>query len=121
MDPQQAAHSFIAAWNLDDDGERAGLLLRCCAPDARFVSPQGIVVGLEAFSRSVGAFRRAFPRATVVLGRPDQYFGFGRFRWETRWNDGREPLWGEDFVTFGEDGRIRLVVSFDGASEAASD
>jgi hypothetical protein len=121
VNPEEAAPAFIAAWNVEDDGERQRLLAACCATDARFVSPQGVTSGLEDFGRSVGAFRRAFPRAEVVLGRPDQHSGYARFRWETRWNDGRDPLTGEDLVAFGADGRIQLVVSFDGSPDPPSD
>ena len=97
------------------------MLAACCEADARFVSPQGVISALAAFSTSVGAFRRAFPKAEVVFGRPGRHFGYARFRWETRWNDGREPLSGEDFVAFGDDGMIQLVVSFDGLSQPLSD
>jgi hypothetical protein len=112
--PDEAARAFIAAWNADDDSERQRLFTSCSAADARFVSPQGVVSGLEAFSTSVGAFRRAVPKAEVVLGRPDRHFGYERFRWETRWNEGREPL-------SGQDGMIQLVVSFDGSPQPRSD
>ena len=114
LDADEAVRAFIKAWNIDADEGRRRVLEGCCQPDARFVSSQGVISGLDAFSASVGAFRRVFPNAVVVLGRPDSHNGYARFRWETRWNDGREPLFGDDFVEFGADGRIRLVVSFDG-------
>jgi hypothetical protein len=121
VDPEAAARAFIAAWNIDDDGERQTLLEACCSPDARFISPQGAITGLTAFNASVGAFRRAFPRANVVLGQPDAHSGYARFRWETRWNDGRELLYGDDFLAFDADGRIVLVVSFDAVPALPSD
>jgi hypothetical protein len=121
VEPEAAARAFIAAWNVDDDGARRRLLESCCAPDACFVSPQGVIEGLPAFSDSVGAFRRAFPKANVVLGQPDAHFGYARFRWQTRWNDGRDPLYGDDFLAFDDDGRIVLVVSFDAAPALPSD
>ena len=114
MEPAEAAQVLIHAWNIDDDAERRAELDLCCEPGARFVGPYGDTASLEAFNASVGAFRRAFPRAVVVMGSPDSHHGFARLRWETRWNDGREPLFGDDFVVFGQDGRISLVVSFDG-------
>jgi hypothetical protein len=114
MEPLDVARSFISAWNIDDDAQRLAVLEGCCEPDARFVSPQGQILGLEAFNASVGEFRRSSPRAAVVLGEPDYHFGFARFRWQTRWNDGRPALYGDDFISFGRDGRIQLVVSFDG-------
>jgi hypothetical protein len=121
MGPEQAARTFIAAWNVDDDGERRRLLESCCAGDARFVSPHGLIAGLDEFSRSVGAFRRAFPHASVVLGEPRAHFGYASFRWETRWNDGRPALYGDDFLGFDADGRISLVVSFDGTAALPSE
>jgi hypothetical protein len=113
MESVDAARAFISAWNVDDDQLRLAILEGCGEPDARFVSPQGETLGLVAFNASVGEFRRAFPRASVVLGEPDYHFGFARLRWETRWNNGRPALFGDDFMAFGDDGRIRLVVSFD--------
>ena len=122
MDPDEATQRLIAAWNVDGDEERLGMLEDCCAPDARFVSPQGEISGLEGFSASIGAFRRAFQRAMVVMGEVDCNHGFARLRWETRWNDGREPLSGDDFVSFGPaDGLIQLVVSFDSSPGAPAE
>lgn len=65
-------------------------------------------------SASIGEFRRAFPAADVAFGVPDGYGDFARVSWVTRWNDGRADLVGEDFARFGADGRINLLVSFDG-------
>jgi hypothetical protein len=65
-------------------------------------------------SVSIGEFRRAFPNADVAFGVPDGYGNFARVSWVTRWNDGRPDLAGEDFAQLGADGRIRLLVSFDG-------
>jgi hypothetical protein len=63
---------------------------------------------------SIGEFRRAFPAAEVAFGVPDGHGDFARVSWVTRWRDGRAALAGEDFAQFGADGRIILLVSFDG-------
>jgi SnoaL-like domain len=109
--------AFAAAWNAADDAERLELLGRCCVPDAVFAAPQGQVTGTDVMSASIGEFRRAFPAAEVAFGVPDCYGDFARVSWVTRWNDGRADLAGEDFAQFGADGRIRLLVSFDGTPE----
>ena len=114
MDAADTVGSFIEAWNSDGDAARLRLLARSCAVDAEFVSPQGVTRGVEALSAAIAAFRRSFPRAVVVHGRADEHNGFLRFRWETRWNDGRAPLFGDDFADLDESGRIRRLVSFDG-------
>jgi SnoaL-like domain len=106
--------AFAAAWNTADDAERLALLAGCCLPDAVFAAPQGKVTGIDAMSASIGEFRRAFPAADVSFGVPDGYGQFARVSWVTRWNDGRADLAGEDFAHFGADGRIHLLVSFNG-------
>ena len=63
---------------------------------------------------SIGEFRRAFPAAEVAFGVPERHGDFARVSWVTRWHDGRAALAGEDFAQFGADGRIILLVSFDG-------
>src|SRR5687767_10564070 len=119
MDATESVRSFIRAWNLDSDEERLELLCVCCDPQGVFVSPQGVVIGVEPFSTAIGAFRRAFPAAEVVLGDPDTHNGYARFRWRTNWNDGREAFYGDDFVELSRDGLIVKVVSFDGEPSGA--
>ena len=114
MDPVESVHAFIRAWNIDSDSERRELLNACCDPQGVFVSPQGVVIGIEPFSAAIGAFRRAFPAATVESGNPDTHNGYARFRWHTNWNDGREAITGDDFVELSGDGLIVRVVSSTG-------
>jgi hypothetical protein len=83
------------------------------------VSPQGSTAGIAALSASIGEFRRAFPAAVVSFGRPDERGGFARVAWTTQWNTGQPDLAGEDFAQFAADGRIQVLVSFDGASPAS--
>lgn len=116
MRPADVIAAFAAAWNADDDAQRLTLLDRCCQPDAVFAAPHGQVIGIEALSASIGEFRRAFPAAEVAFGVADAYGEFARVSWATRWNDGRADLTGEDFARFGADGRIVLLVSFDGTA-----
>jgi hypothetical protein len=106
--------TFIAAWNTDDDSERLRSLTSCCSAGAEFISPQGIINGIEAMSAAMGEFRRASPGALVVNGAIDVHNGCVRFRWQTNWNDGREPLIGDDFGRLDSEGRITSMVSFYG-------
>jgi hypothetical protein len=89
-------------------------LAAACLPDAVFVSPQGQTIGIGALSASIGEFRRAFPAAVVSFGTADEHGGFARMAWTTTWNNGQPPLTGQDFAQLGADGRIKLLVSFDG-------
>lgn len=106
--------AFAAAWNTDGDGERKRLLAVACMPEALFVSLRAKTVGIGALSASIGEFRRAFPAAVVSFGVADQHGGFARMAWTTTWNNGQPPLTGQDFAQLGADGRIKLLVSFDG-------
>jgi hypothetical protein len=107
--------AFEAAWNATDGAERLRLLTASCLSDAQFVAPQGLTAGIDALNASIGDFRRAFPAAVVSFGRPDEHGGYARVSWTTRWNTGQPDLAGEDFAALAADGRIRLLVSFDGA------
>ena len=119
MTPAEAVAAFAAAWNTDDDDQRLRLLTASCLPDAVFVSPQGQMIGAGAVSATIGEFRRAFPAAVVNFGAADEHGGFARAAWMTTWNNGQPPLTGQDFVQLGADGRIQLLVSFDGTSSPA--
>ena len=120
MRADEAVATFGAAWNAADDDERLQLLAACCLPDAVFVAPQGQITGIAALGASIGEFRRTFPASRVEFGAPDGYGGFARVSWITRWLDGRPDLIGEDFVQLAADGRIQLLVSFDGAPNPAN-
>src|SRR5688572_9111782 len=115
MNAAESVRCFIRACNIGSDEERLELLRACCDPQGVFISPQGVVIGVEPFSAAIGEFRRTFPAAEVVLGEPDTHEGYVRFRWRTNWNDGREALYGDDYVELSRDGLIVKVVSFDGA------
>ena len=52
--------------------------------------------------------------AVVSFGGADEHGGFVRVAWVTRWHTGQPDLAGEDFAQLAADGRIRLLVSFDG-------
>ena len=118
LDPADTVRSFIQAWNTDDDDERLRLLRSICTPDARFSDPTAFHPNPASLSAAIGAFRRAFPRATVAAGPPDAHHDSLRFRWETHWNDGREPLYGDDIATLDADGRIMRLVSFNGSPQS---
>jgi hypothetical protein len=90
------------------------LLLECPVPQRRWQQD-----GVDELNDAIGAFRHAFPRAEAGHGPAAAYDRYGRFRWETRWNDGqRDPLFGDDIIELDDDGRIRRVLSFNGAPES---
>jgi hypothetical protein len=111
--------SFGRAWNVDNDDQRLQLLADCCVPDAVFVSPQGQSAGIGALSASISEFRRTFPAAVVSFGHPDEHGSFARVAWATHWNNGQPTLTGEDFAELASDGRVELLVSFDGTPPAS--
>jgi hypothetical protein len=112
--------AFARAWSTDDDAERFRLLSIACLPDAVFVSPQGTLTGIKDLCASIGEFRRVCPAAAVTFASPDEHGGFLRVAWATHWNTGQADLTGEDFGELAADGRIRLLVSFDGTPQPAS-
>jgi hypothetical protein len=121
MTAAEVISAFAHAWNAGDDAERLRLLSASCLPDAVFVSPQAPTAGIAALSASIKEFRRAFPAAVVSFGRPDEHGGFARVAWTTQWNNGQPALAAEDFAQFAADGRIQLLVSFDGPHQRAPD
>jgi hypothetical protein len=116
----QTIAAFALAWNVAGDQERMRLLSSSCLPDALFVARQGPAAGTEALSASIGEFRRAYPAAVVTFGEPDEHGGYARVAWTTHWHDGRPPLTGVDFAQLARDGRISVLVSFDGDCQPAS-
>ena len=120
MAAAEVIDAFARAWNTGNDTERLALLATACLPDAIFVAPQGQTCGIEALSAGIAEFRRAFPAAAVSFGAPDGHGGFARVAWTTCWNNGQPPLTGEDFAQLAVDGRIRLLVSFDGVAARSS-
>ncbi len=120
MTVTEVTQAFARAWNTDDDAGRLRLLTAACLPDAVFVAPQGALIGVSGLCASIGDFRRAYPAAVVSFGVPDEHGGFVRIGWATHWNTGQADLTGEDFGELAADGRIRLLVSFDGTPQPAS-
>jgi hypothetical protein len=115
VDANEAVALFMKAWNTEDTAERLMHLRTCCTPDAEFVSPQGVIKGLEPFNASIGAFLRTYPRARVTFGTPDVSQGNIRVRWRTDFNDGTtQSISGDDMMTLDANLRIVKVVSFDG-------
>ncbi len=118
MSSVEVIAAFAAAWSAQADAERLVLLADSCLADAMFAAPQGTTAGTAALCASIREFRRAFPAAVVSFGVPDEHHGFARVAWITHFNNGQAALAGEDFAQLAADGRIRLLVSFDGASSA---
>jgi hypothetical protein len=116
LNADEAVRTFIAAWNTGDDSERLELLSSCCTAGAEFISPQGVISGIDSMSAAMREFRRASPSAFVVNGAIDVHNGCVRFRWRTDWNDGREPLIGDDFGHLDSEGRITIMASFYGSA-----
>jgi SnoaL-like domain len=109
--------AFADAWNAGDAAVRVRLLDVSCAPGAAFISPGSPVRGTAALSDAIGEFRRAFPASMVSFGIPDEHNGFVRVAWVTQFGTVQPSLAGDDFAQLAADGRIVLLVSFDGTAE----
>lgn len=118
--PAEVIDAFARAWTIGNDAERLSLLTTACVPDAVFVASRVEICGVEAFSANIAAFRCAFPSVTISFGSPDASGGFARVAWAMCLDNGQPPRTGEDFAQFADDGRIRVLVSFDGEAAPSS-
>jgi hypothetical protein len=112
MDIGKTVELQMRAWNTAGAADRYELLELTCSPDATFTSPDGAVVGTSQLSDQIGQFRRQFPGAVLSAGPVTAHHGYARWDWTTDWNDGRDPLTGEDFAMLAGDGRIARLVTF---------
>jgi hypothetical protein len=90
---------------------------------AAIVREASVLSGDEAVGTFIAAWntdddseRLQSPSALVVNGAIDVHNRSVRFRWQTNWNDGREPLKGDDFGRLDNEGRITSMVSFYGSA-----
>jgi hypothetical protein len=72
-------------------------------------------------SASIGAFLSTFPASKVLIGDVENNHGHLRFPWMMVFGDGRPDLRGDDHAVLDENGRIRLVASFDAATPSHSE
>ena len=115
--------AYLAALSEADPAERARLVERAWAEDARFVDPLLDVRGHEAIADIALAVRDQFPghdfrRTSGVDVHHDQI----RFTWALVGPDGAVAAAGIDVGTVGQDGRLAHVAGFFGdvpAAEAA--
>lgn len=112
MDIDQTVDLQMRAWNTDDPGDRIRLLELACTLDATFTSPVDTVAGLGKLSDQIAEFRREHPAAVISASAITAHHGYARWEWQTAWNDGREPLAGEDFAQLTTDGKITRLVTF---------
>jgi hypothetical protein len=64
--PEELAAAYAASWTERDAAKRTALLDSCCSPGIRFLQEaDDEVVGVEALSAVIGAFRPAGPRAST--------------------------------------------------------
>jgi hypothetical protein len=118
--PAEVIDAFARAWTIGNDAERLALLTTACVPEAVFVASRVEICGVEALSANIAALRCAFPSLTISFGGPDASGGFARVAWAMYLDNEQPPRTGEDFAQFADDGRIRVLVSFDGEAAPGS-
>jgi hypothetical protein len=107
--------AYLAALSEADPAERARLVERAWAADARFVDPLLDVRGHAAIAEIALAVRDQFPghdfrRTSGVDVHHDQI----RFTWSLVGADGTVAAAGVDVGTVGEDGRLAHIAGFFG-------
>ena len=118
--PDSAVVLYCAAWNTDDQAERARLLQRVWAASGVYSDPNPTrTVGRAVLSDSIGALRHRYPGARFHCSAPQVHHRAMRTTWSYLRPDKSEVARGEDFFELASDGRIQRVTGFFGAAPAA--
>lgn len=117
LTPDSAVVLYCAAWNTDDQAERARLLKRVWTQDGVYSDPNPTrTVGRAALSDSIAALRRRYPGARFHCSAPQTHHAAMRTTWVYLRPDKTEVARGEDFYELAADGRIKRVTGFFGAA-----
>ncbi|MFD9737267.1 nuclear transport factor 2 family protein [Umezawaea sp. NPDC059074] len=124
MDQQDAVKQYAHAWGLVGEDSIRAALVECWAEDGSYVDPTtDPVVGADGLARHIAGFQEQFPGASLApTSGLDGHHLVGRFSWVMSSPSpivvDEVPLGhsipGQDFVEFGEDGKIRRIVGFFG-------
>ena len=115
MDETTTVDSYVAAWNEGDVDRRTALLGECFGEDGTYTDPTVHVSGRSALAEHVAGFQQRMAGATMERrSRVDAYGDVLRFAWAATGPDAAVIVEGVDFVTLGEDRRIRSVTGFFG-------
>lgn len=110
---------YLAGWNATDAAERAELVARCWAPDARMADPLVDVTGHAALADVFARFHETYPGCSFRRrGGHDAHHELVRWGWEMIDAGGTVIMTGLD-VAVVADGRLSMVAGFFDAPAAA--
>ena len=114
--------TYIDMWNAADADERAALIEKAWATDARYRDPLLEADGYDGLSEMVATVHAHYPghvfrRTTGV----DLHHDVARFGWELVAPDGNVFVGGIDVATLADDGRLRSITGFFGEPPAADE
>jgi hypothetical protein len=114
-DITETVDTYLAMWNTDDAEQRAALIEKAWAADARYVDPVQEADGYAALSAMVEGIHAHYPgqrfrRTTAVDTHHDEV----RFGWELGVPDGDVTVAGIDVGILAADGRLQRITGFFG-------
>jgi hypothetical protein len=116
---ENAARTYVAAWQEPDAATRARLLEACFAADGRIVAPGSVIHGRAGLAQAIADLfadpRGLSARLTSAIDAQGQMF---RFRSVVADRDGRIVFDGFDAGEVDGDGRITVLLAFGGAPPA---
>jgi hypothetical protein len=112
-DTDTLVNNYIAMWNETDPQRRRELVADTVTEDAEYVDPVMEGGGIDGITEMIGAAQSQFPghRFALVAG-PEAHHDRLRFTWSLATDGGAPVAVGVDFVSLGDDGRMRSITGF---------
>ena len=112
-DTDTLVNTYIAMWNETDPQRRRDLVADTVTHDAAYVDPMMEGAGVDGIAAMIGAAQSQFPghRFALVAG-PEAHHDQLRFTWSLAADGGAPVAIGVDFVSLGDDGRMRSITGF---------
>lgn len=112
-DTDTLVNNYIAMWNEADPERRRDLVAHTVTDDAAYVDPVMEGTGVDGIAAMIGAAQSQFPghRFALVAG-PEAHHDQLRFTWSLAADGGAPVAIGVDFVSLGDDGRMRSITGF---------
>lgn len=112
-DTDTLVNNYIAMWNETDPQRRRDLVAGTVTDDAAYVDPVMEGTGVDGITEMIGAAQSQFPghRFALAAG-PEAHHDRVRFSWSLAADGGAPVAIGVDFVSLGDDGRMRSITGF---------
>jgi hypothetical protein len=112
-DTDALVNNYIAMLNETDPERRRDLVAGTVTDDAAYVDPVMEGTGVDGIAAMIGAAQSQFPghRFALVAG-PEAHHDQLRFTWSLAAGGGAPVAIGVDFVSLGDDGRMRSITGF---------